>query len=550
MYLHLANPSAPAQSLPSQWQVVQDPKSLANLFKAKVPPTGIAITLELTWDHHGYTDWYGLELLSILRLRYAYTGPILMICGPQPEQVGYPSAWHWRDPGVGYVSQGDWEHWVLHSKQALPWPNPISKHMLEFLQILHYDRGTYIRGVLRHDLRHLQRELANGRPVGAEFRSLMRHLQHLLPGSIDRLEKLEETIRENLADAAPHALKPLEEFLAAYQEPHAQSDVLLEGAIQKWQVLIIDDAPLKELTNFLTQQGIAWVQAYSLAEALTHLEADRANRITVVICDFVFHDPQGRYAPIQGPEILHRLARRPHFLGFITLTDLPPAQIASLKSLYDIRHIPLYKKDVLDQQGSGFQTLYPILISENARIQEMLTGGGRLEKCPAWRLLYQLHRQSADYIQAEQYIADTAWAMLEKVRLSTEKYVKGFDDFNFQERLDRKLARERDLPIFRNRLLGRRIALGLLCLDGIALQPMSKKGTKAYKPELWDIISSIMRTGQIGPNFPDGTRDLLHRLNLSKNLVDPLKQAIFIEEIRWVQRYLDHLAKVSPALPT
>jgi len=507
--------------------------------------TGVLITAELRWDKHLYSDFYGLEMIGKIRTLYASRRPILLTSYANMATLGLTTfrgkGRYWKDPSLAYVSLAELE--CMDAAQILSlFRRPLDPELHDDLRESIYERKGYL-GELFHDLWELSQNDSKVNILEA-IAHCFDKIRRLFPGELATIGRVQRELERKWK---------VEKILPLHISLHelkahlgSERKLAAQAPSEAWKVLLIDDRPPPALLDCLKAWGIGVQQAASYEQAKAILAKDVKNQITVVICDYRFFDPSGRYQYEQGYHIINQLAHLPNYLAFITLSNYEQYSLQRFFEKHHIKATSFSKNDILGNRHQEVKLQFvQKIIAENARIQALIQELPDFK--PIQHRYYQKHISAPDYARAEQRISSMALGLVQKVVKSNGvKSIKAFLNHNFQGHLNNR-SEARNLQNFREKLLGRRVALGLCQLYKSRLSHCQNK------KELWLTITSILRTGCIEIGEEAGLRDLVNtHLRLSVRKSYPWDEVeghrLTLEEKSWLRKSGPQLQQIPAGI--
>ncbi|MEM1320550.1 MAG: hypothetical protein AAGG75_09850 [Bacteroidota bacterium] len=530
-------------------------RALAGRKQLKSPQLkGIVVELDLNWKKDQDAQHQACEVLRRLRVKEKLACPFLLLCHLPAAELStlYKHLHYLRDPAIALLPTLD----LLDMKRPAieaRLPEPLDEQLYEDLATSLYDPLGYLEEVV-HDLFGDIRRVRSEQVSSEQAKEILEHhatdLIKLFPEEAEQVNSRVEQCKRKIDEAPQYYKARLNRIIADFYSDFkdfamkrlAGNALAVEERGAK--ILYIDDEAdyRKMLTERLEKHQIECIAVANGQEALEVLAADeKTNSITVVVCDFRFVEPDGKYSRQQVYHILGKIAETRNMVSMMTLTGMSTDSQARFSMLIRKRVIPYFKKSVFDDYGDGLLHFCYTLIEEDRRIKEEIVNLPKFGKEGRW--FYKMHREATDYEAEEKRISETAMGFVQAV--IAVKYGGNGQDINY--RLDLNIKGklntrdpQNNLSNFREKLLGRRIALGLCQL-----------GLERDNRRNWLYIYEIMRFRSIRQSKDEkGMMDWINRelkLSLRKNYPyessDNQSLKLTFEERRWLQRDWEALFK-------
>lgn len=468
-------------------------------------------------------------VIRALRMVQRLNVPILII----EDQSSLPKApdQHWknriqRDPDNQFLSADDLSQLSIEGLSEMLAPQPENPLLRKEVQTLVYNDLGYMELLVHEAGAQLRKQdSSKGKKTLGEFFDAVDTIYPLI-------REEARAIRSNtIGKVAPdHDLNDLQllltegrnllyTLLATQRAP----EPIRELPRQQVQILLIDDD--KDFHDRFRER----VRPYNIEphfasngnEAMSILREDRDNRITLVICDYLFYE-EGRFSREQGPHIIQRISQLPNYFSIIYLTGI---QSSALKNLAKTV-LFIQKRDIFSHNR-----LIQVIYEQHQQIKEQILSPSCFNE--QMRILYKQHRESDDFEHVEYEFNQEAYRItiaFKKTGKPPTHVSKGF-----QARIDHKDRPRLNLKNFRKKLLGRRIALGV-CQLSLSAFPRALD-----LKDKWIYIMHILKPGDGFP-YDDNIRDLLNthlRLftKLDYHFSESANLPITLEEKNFIKQY-------------
>jgi len=457
--------------------------------------SGIVLLVELAWDGKNKSAFYGIDLArAVLRAKLKLNLPILFVSFLSPKQIRL-------DDHGNEILDRQIVGAVGHDFLRLPsapqqWFDSLRAMEaltdLQFFDIL--NNFCDVKGLIAeriHQLKNQCRVLFDNQEAKDHVKDQVIKVFDEIAGLIG--EKSEAaTKRKSLIsrlDLEPLSESTIDSFLTSSEAEFKA--VIADDALREtvstfprskrepWKALILDDEPegLRPLLAALELRGVQFAVARSVVEAEHELEKDRiSNELTVAIVDYrllkmfegvTWHQRQ------QGYDFLLTLAKEDRFTALVALSGLSRRFLLESFRKYNTR-VEIYSKN--DLNGEGAVNLFADNILDLGREQfEAMCSQPSAAEWQVLKPFYIAHRQSADYVLREKSISDDARRVALQIqalfqRLDVEDLITPqlpkFENLQKRMTSDNSAEFEELMPIFRNKLVARRLAIWLhLALD-------------------------------------------------------------------------------------
>ncbi len=438
---------------------------------------GILITVELNWGKTEYSVLHGLNLVEKLRAR-GFRCPITLTSYLPENRLEFSPAI--PDERFRYLAQDPSIRFIPLLELEKESPNNLSNLFEEALddflsqELMHslYNKWGYVRKLL-HDFSsgircldriQLKQNLISGFfEISALFPDCSSEIEDLKLGILDLIQS--EANRKSLILPIHQILEQLKSLLSLPIIPG--QDLEDEFPKEALSILIIDDEDreidlLEERLRMVNglQRLLTCFRANNGAEAKRILEADKENKIRVVVCDSRFYDANGKFAREQGYHIINEIDKMDRLTSFIALTGIEPDYLHQLQKNISCQAMPFTKHKVL-RNDHVFTHFVRWILEFDRGLAELLSDEFNF-KNPKYFKEYQRHKSALDFSLAEKEIAKKAKEIVLNVKMGKLPLSKG-DYFisKYSSKILLKNSPQVNLENFRIKLLGRRIALGL-----------------------------------------------------------------------------------------
>ena len=375
----------------------------------------IIIFAELLWQNKKYTDFYGIDIAVLLRLKLKTLTSVCILSFLPKDYFGKFNEIKYnilKARGTCFrqlpVNFADVENAVLYVM-------PLSAATLQYLSTLLIDI-RHIVDVLRHDLRM---ETDNDKICNS-----LKKIEQL--SSTNIYSKLQEVAKEIIT---AHYKRNVDNFYSLTKELintlniHSQNirqDTLLANDKAKCKVLLLDDN-INDL-NWAKDALSPYFEVIPFQDALAakaYIEQDTKNELSAVICDWQLLKPNStEHQELLGFEVLD-FASKKGFYALFSLTSTDDFSIREIDAHLNFEHLPITKDF---QQGEALWKMYVPIIRQRINkvsCQVAAIPTGARWKTPKVKRAISYHEQylalwnSIDWFMFETKVSRTAtdlWA--------------------------------------------------------------------------------------------------------------------------------------------
>lgn len=348
-------------------------------------------------------------------------------------------------------------------------------------EISNYEKNS----LLHHEFSKYRKELLK---EAGEYPKLLAEFDRIIslydPDNISSVENIQATQEENLVCFLPDDKNEQE---------------LKTNANYSWKILFLDDNPdeLNDIFTILRQRNIGYEIAKSTEQAKFIIDADNANKLTVIVSDYRLYEEEGKdqwpskMQPEQGYDFILWLSKQYRHNALVALSGLSKWFLLESFRKYSI-NVKVYSKngllgggtrlfvDDLEYLGSQYNDIVinqPTAISWHNPIMK----SGKIHSHELIKY-YIYHRNSSNYLTVENNINRDA----EKVAREAEFALDKSSNFNLGATLSlyggmtttMKGDPEKEYDVFTKKLLQRRIFFYLLIkgFDKEAITKLLHKG--------------------------------------------------------------------------
>lgn len=512
---------------------------------------------ELNWHNHAYTDFYGIKVAQQLRLNNV-KAPIF-ICSFVSEEylirnqntLILKSAGHYfiRIP-LGYR-----QHYEI---------NQLRDMELFDIQLHYCDPAGLIRTIWHRKHAALQKSnLDEGKKYLFGLLSQMRSVEGLNIGLTNQINEVTSRLDNILGKDWDKNKEDLRLFLDEVTERHftrhlekndSEFNAVCSGG---WDILILDDNPdqVGAIISALksVDKNLRVHLAKNYHEAVSIIEDDIFNRITLVIVDYVLEDENGYCKQPQGYAFIEWLNQQERFNEIILLSGQSRTSILSIFKKFGI-HVTYKRKTELS--GGLFTDFIEDLIEKGNETFEALlsqpTSG-------IWDFslanFYKHYRNDPEYKAEENRICKEATRYVKQIdyylnlKTGDDKLgwfntllkegiiISPFKDIR-REKLRRTKSnlvaplpqkydeKDENYETFKNILIIRRIILWLKTQRGI---------TK------WSILGALIFEGVLHPSHSGGGKEknlMTFSCVSDSDFVENFPVRILVEEKQWLKGML------------
>lgn len=455
--------------------------------------TLIIILAELNWDGRKLSEFYGIEILKKLRLEKRLLIPAI-VCSFLSKDYFLAQS---------FKGKNDILKTPGHLFRQLPFDineiknisiQPLDEETLDdivesfcniegkFNEEIHKLKNTFIisndkkikppdelRGILIDALETSTERLLNlfdndNRLTEAK-KSVIKEINSLI------------TAQENY-DRAIELISIFESQLRQLLPAQEQQSTFLQVEEPKWKVIFVDDEEqiCQRVRKEFEDRNIVCETASNASEVFKLLDNDvRTNWSTALIADYRLLKPDGDLQDIQGYSILKRVyLDKPNFLAYFALTAAHRKALLRIQRTYQMRVFTYSKEDILSSSGA-FNMFADKVREEAEKIYDAVCSQPQLtswqeksnKNIEPLKNYYRAHRAAIDYENSEKCINEQAKNFVDR---TLEAFDNGGDapshNYEFQAELKEGPKNIECLKKFRQRLIGRRIAIGLYIWGG------------------------------------------------------------------------------------
>jgi len=276
----------------------------------------ILLPVELNWYDHDYADFFGITLVQKMRLA-GITLPVFFFSW-------LPENYFRTEPNGSIISS------MGHYFLQLPDAKMVDYPVRELEQQSLFDVQSSFCGIRQEVSRLLHTKtlaLAPGLNIGKrksiikDISNKIRRLNPMPLGLIEELNRAEKEldgIQDEKGIGKFLNSRYTDEFLIGFfdEEPGSQGFYALH---EGWEVLILDDQPdqTEKLVKLLKESNIKVHQAKTYEDAVSHIEQDVFNFITIAIVDYRLEDEYGNCKGSQGYDFISYLRSKHRLTDFI-----------------------------------------------------------------------------------------------------------------------------------------------------------------------------------------------------------------------------------------
>lgn len=431
----------------------------------------ILIVPELDWWGDDSPSFEGLKFIQRLRLIGKFSCPILVISEFDKRDLGYLQISNqigfWADPAVKYSPLVE-----IFDKDSLSLFERCGDGLDEVLMTDVCESIYKAQGVIREIFHNLKGFIDDPNRVNtkeeiiARAKRYFRKFVRLFPEKESEIESLSKEFFNALIVSPA---KNYHKIIASYQErileflDHKEEEISFpKDDLNPIEVLYIDDETAKciQLSEILAGYGIKCHHTTNPFKGLQILEADKNNKIRAVICDYRFYNSQGIWHRMQGYQVINEIFKLSNILTVITLTNYHRGYLSRLAGNHLQRVIPFHKEDVFSPDLlKGIIPLIQTIIEQDHKNREIISGMGNFTE--KQQIYYKKHLQSDDFLRWEKSASKIAFDFVKNAsETQLLKDIPGYVIRQYKSHLKGK-DEVKNLENFRNKLMGRRIALGL-----------------------------------------------------------------------------------------
>ncbi len=306
--------------------------------------SALFILAELNWHNHDLTDFYGIKIAQRLRLHNVKAPVFIYSFLPEAYLVKHQNALIMKSAG----------HYFIQIPEGYKQQFEIKKLTdMELFDIqLHYcDPAGLIRTIWHQKHAAIQKaNLDEGKSYLYGLFSQMKSVEGLNTAMANGINEVKNRL-ENIND--PEELRLfLDEVTERHFTKHLDKNenefnVVYSGG---WDVLVLDDNPDQVETIISALKSVDMNLKIHLAtnydEAVSIIEDDIFNRITLVIVDYVLEDEKGYCKQPQGYAFIEWLNQKERFNEIILLSGQSRTSILSIFKKFGI-HVSYKRKTEL-----------------------------------------------------------------------------------------------------------------------------------------------------------------------------------------------------------
>lgn len=372
-----------------------------------------------------------------------------------------------------------------------------------------------------------------------------------------------KSIRGRLVDEWTEKKGQLSTMLGKYREevmsllPDHKSRLTGDVNAAEWSALLVDDdAHTREsIQTSLTLAGIHCITAKNGEKALELMRWDSegmlpkedgggvfpCNRITVLICDWRFQNENGDWDFLQGYDIIEQVRnQRTNFCSFFLLTSKRDKLIKEMAGNQVAKIYPYYKGEVLEFMDSRDAFIEKVRMLGNEMFDRVISQPQLGYWLKSWnnvittpmKFHYLFHLQDSDYHKNEEEISSMALAFIKEARQMDEDDEKAImikSGIRPKVQAHLTIGVEADAEMFRSKLIGRRIFLGL------HLQPRIGKNLGGW--DTADIVKAI-KYGTTSAEEPKQINVLVtSHLCLPIDIGNAIPNHLLKEELIWLRKH-------------
>ena len=513
----------------------------------------IVIIAELLWQDKKYTDFYGIDIAVLLRLKLKVLSPVCILSFLPKDyfekcnEIKYNIL---RARGSCFVqlpvSFPDVEKTLLSV-------TPLSMATLTYLSTLLID-VRHIINVLRHDLRM---ETDNNKICISLKKTEQLSTTNVYPKLQELAKKIISAHYDGNTDTFYSLTKELIHTLNIHSQTLMQNTPLVDNAA-KSKLLLLDDN-FNDL-NWAKDALAPYFEVIPFQDALEakmYIEGDSRNELSAIICNWQLLKPDSKeHQELLGFEVLDFASKR-GFYALFSITATDDFSIREIDSHLNFEHLPITKDF---QQGDALWKMYvPIIRQKTDRILALIAS---LPTGEAWNNNFKLDykKENGKKIAYKKYFKSLKEKYIEKrnsidwhlfeneISAETSKIweyykEKAFeadgrvDMFNLKDQWGLELNRD-----IRNFLIIRRLYLAFW-FNKMKLEILVKVPGKGWIEDPVINIYSVLR-GRYFQDLEaeDGAKDAYSKLNNAAKVfvnqlsIEPgkLPQGILPEEKAWL----------------
>ncbi len=473
-----------------------------NTFKHFDKVKSVVLFLELDWNGHKYSMFYGFDIVRLLRIEYDIKVPI-QICSNLEDTkilIKNDDLLHkgniLKAPGHTFFS-------LINDDIAniIPQGSALDDDLFIDIKYSFFDNEGLLRDYVHQLKNELDKKQNSQKGALGFYEKTIKNSFSIIEKVIDTtqhntLHKIQEElsvkIQEEVTSFYSKTTNPTKQYLGAmsllakFSEriyslvPKSIDHELIKTRdeseaeiMRRWEVLFIDDDEHHRISvkgRFLEHRVNCHI-ASSYEEALSILKSDTRKKISVVISDIRLKDENGFWQAKQGYQILSELHNHyTYTLAYFALTSKKGTIINKLKDSGPFSMRWFSKEDVLNS-SNGFNIFMEFVENDGEKIfyrnrnqpinASWIDGQKKRFELPL-ALYYKAHLESATYDREEIFINQKAKEIIQKA-LKHDIETPFDEELGLTGTINDKEINDNSLEKFRNMiLLGRRIVLGLV----------------------------------------------------------------------------------------
>jgi hypothetical protein len=374
----------------------------------------IIIFAELLWQGKKYTDFYGIDIAVLLRLKLKSLSPICMLSFLPKDYFGKFNETKYNV--LNARGTGFWQLPVMsNTAETLFSPvMPLSAATLTYLSTLLID-AHYLIDVLTHNLRmesgndHICKSLKkidefSTTNIYAKLRKLS---DEIITAHSEEDESVFYTLRKELINQ-----------LNVYLQYLKKDTVQVENTVKN-KVLLLDDNSndLNWAKNALSPY-FEIISFQDAIEAKRYIEQDTKNELSAIVCDWQLLKPNSKeHQELLGFEVLEYASKK-GFYALFSLTSTDDFSIREMDAALGFEH-QLFTKDF--QQGEALWKLYIPIIQQ--KIDRNMSLIASLPTGEAWSNSFKIDykKENGQKVSYKKYFKSFREQYIEK-RNSTDWY--------------------------------------------------------------------------------------------------------------------------------
>jgi CheY-like chemotaxis protein len=519
------------------------------------------VLAELSWNPtSSLSTFQGMDILRWMRMEQRWLNPVFICSFLEKEML-----MEYNNPHANLfaVLRVPTSHQFLSLPFTEPW-NAVSHTLSPLTKLQLYDVVDHFykqKGILDEIIHRLKDRIIK-KPVAAVDEAL-KALELIidLDKRIDLfaiMSNLKKDTRNNIAPdkVMGHVRRAKDELLKLI--PESFEDEIYQVEDVDWLTLCIDDneSVRNELREQLEKRNLPCICVGTAEEAFEILKQDAkgelerpvdpstdeilyypANQIHVLVTDLRFEDQNQYWHKYQGYDIVEKLhENNENTLAFFILTSKSSSQRHEYSKTR--AHVEwCLKEEVLMQDG--FNDFVKRIERAGNEIDEIILN---VPKSSAWTKkgegsnyclhdYYLYHRKSANYAQEEFRINEDAYKFI--IAVNNQRYSSQIEDkslicpFKFYSKLKKSPSDQHEMKKFYEKLIGRRIVLGMQIYDFTT-------------SEISDALKNISDKESDTKNADNKRQIISSPLALSIRKQDNTTDNILPEERLFLEKYMGH----------